>query len=500
MCSGKPAQSLIPQGFPLIFVVHRCPRNYTRILNGVGNQSVTENKGHGEATAVAVRNARERIEGAYFLSDGDGLRLRVAQDGSKVWQVRYFVNDKERTYTLPRPYGPKTDDAHLSLEGARDQARIIKAYARDGIDYQNKRSDEIEAQDKERKVKQSQALTVRNLFEAWHEEIATKRGSTGRKDGALEVRRTQEKDVLPHLGDTLLVDLTRDAVLKVMRRVSDRGHNRLAVVMLRDFKQMLRYGEKSQPWKRLLVECDALSIDDEHVIKGDYDNERTRVLEDDEVKALKDLIPASGMTAVVQAALWVMLSVGTRVGETVAARWEHVDFNTRTWFIPKENTKTQAAFTVFMSDFTLAIFQELHAVRMARDENKRSDFVFPSRTSALKPLDCQTVGKALRDRQRPDGKPIKGRTESVDALVLSGGVWKCHDLRRTAGTLMQKCGVSPETIHRCLNHAPPTKLDRIYLQYDYSEEMAAAWDKLSEKLCVLLAKNVIPVDFQKHAS
>jgi integrase len=457
----------------------------------------------GKLSAVAVRNAKERNDGPYVLPDGDGLQLRVAQDGTKTWQVRYFIKgddgekDRERTYTLPRRYGPKTDESFLSLEGARDQARIIKAYARDGIDYQDKRQKEIEAQNKERKVKQSQALTVRNLFEVWHAEISVKRGSTGRKDGGAEVKRTLEKDVLPHLGDTLLTELTRDAVLKVMRRISDRGHNRLAVIVLRDFKQMLRYGEKSQPWKRLLVECDALSIDDEHVIKGDYDNERTRVLEDDEVKALKDLIPASGLTSVVQAAIWVMLSVGTRVGETSAARWEHVDFNTRTWFIPAENTKTQAAITVFLSDFTLDIFTQLRAFRDSREEEKRSDWVFPSRTTHLKPLNSQTVGKALADRQRPDGKPIKGRTESVDALVLPGGVWKCHDLRRTAGTLMQKCGVSPETIHRCLNHAPPTKLDRIYLQYDYSEEMAAAWDRLSERLCMLLAKNVIPVDFKK---
>jgi integrase len=454
-------------------------------------------------TAIDVRNASAREGATWFLQDDrvKGLRLRIGPTGDKTWQVRYTVGGTQKTYTLPRPYGPKTDEGHLSLEGARDEAQKIRAMARDDVDYKVKRQDDAEAANRARAQKKTEALTVRDLFDAWHEEISTKRGRKGRLDGAAEVKRTQEKDVLPELGNVLLSALTKSAVLKTIRRVSKRGHNRLAVVILRDFKQMLRYGEKSQPWKRLLVECDALAIDDEDVIEGDYDNERTRVLEDDEVSALKDLIPASGMTGVTQAAVWVMLSVGTRVGETVAARWEHIDFGLKCWAIPAANTKTKAAITIYLSDFTLAIFKQLHAARMARDEDKRSDWVFPSRTSHLKSLDTQTVGKALADRQREEGTTIKGRTEQhAQSLMLSGGQWKCHDLRRTAGTLMQKCGVSPETIHRCLNHAPPTKLDRIYLQYDYSEEMSAAWDKLGEKLSILLSQNVIPVDFKKTPS
>jgi integrase len=522
-------QSLTHKGFPPNFIVQLCPTKYTEIRYQVGNQTVTENSEMGKLSATEIRNARVK-DSTWFLDDGDGLRLRISPDGEKAWQVRYTVmgfkppeaapaqtnakaqDDSEaskkqrrevapqtgaRTITLARHYGPKTDAAHLSLDGARDQARIIRALARDGKDFQQIRRDEIEAEKKERALKQAQALTVRDLFDTWHAEISVKRGKTGRKDGGAEVKRALEKDVMPHLGTTLLTALTRDAVLKTMRRISDRGHNRLAVIVLRDFKQMLRYGDTHQPWKRLLVECDALAIDDESVVRGEYDNVRTRALEESEITKLKTLLPVSGMTGVVQAAIWVMLSVGTRVGETVATEWKHIDFDTRTWHIPKENTKTQTAMKVFLSDFTLAIFQALHKARMAREEEERSDWVFPSRTSRLKPLDGQTVGKALNDRQRPDGKPIKGRTESVNALVLPGGVWKCHDLRRTAGTLMQKCGVSPETIHKCLNHAPATKLDQIYLQYDYSEEMAAAWEKLGERLGILLSHNVIPVDFKQ---
>jgi integrase len=239
----------------------------------------------------------------------------------------------------------------------------------------------------------------------------------------------------------------------------------------------------------MLVESDVLAIEDSDVVRGAYDpvsdNERTRVLSSDEIRVLFAKVPNSGLTTVVQRAIWIILSSGTRVGETVAARWSDVDLAERTWVIPAENTKSGAGLTVALSDFSLRHFQALWDAREQLDVKDRSDWVFPSRTDRTKPLNNQTVGKAIADRQRSDGKPIPGRTEQVEALMLEGGVWKCHDLRRTAATLMQSLGIAESVAHRCLNHSQSDKLSRIYLQHDYSEEMKAAWRALGDQLDVL---------------
>lgn len=69
-----------------------------------------------------------------------------------------------------------------------------------------------------------------------------------------------------------------------------------------------------------------------------------------------------------------------------------------------------------------------------------------------------------------------------DALALPGGRWRCHDLRRTAATVMQRCGVDDTTIHRCLNHARENALDRVYLQEHTTPRMRVAWLALGEYL------------------
>ena len=79
-------------------------------------------------------------------------------------------------------------------------------------------------------------------------------------------------------------------------------------------------------------------------------------------------------------------------------------------------------------------------------------------------------------------KPLKNRTND-NTLVLNigkSGEWTPHDMRRTGATMMQKAGVNPDVVDRCLNHVLPggSKARPSYLQHDYAPEKRAAWDVL----------------------
>jgi len=443
----------------------------------------------GKLTVRAIESAKSKDK-AYFLVDGDGLRLRVTADGSKMWQVRYTADGKETTVTLPRRYGPNTDAAYLSLADARHEAAAIRALGRSGVDHQRKVRQDLEAQRRAREQQRADAMTVQDLYDAWFPTIATKRGKRGRKDGGAEVARIFSKFVMGEIGGKLLTELYATDVRPIVTRIADRGANRQATALLVDLKQMFRWGDQNQPWKRLLASSDILAIRPEDIVSDGYDpvrdNERDRVLSEDEIRELARLLPSADLSLVIRSAIWIMLSVGTRVGETVAARWSHVDLDSKSWFIPAENTKSGVALNVQMSDFARAHFAALWAWREKLPEELRGDWVFPSNRDRTAAINNQTVGKALADRQRVDSKPLPGRTENVDALVLNGGQWRCHDLRRTCGTLMQSLGVSESIVHRCLNHARTDKLDRVYLQHDYSSEMKAAWQLLGERLAILM--------------
>jgi integrase len=442
----------------------------------------------GKLTVRAIESAKGK-EKPYYLPDGDGLRLRVAVDGMKTWQVKYTADKKETTVTLPRRYGPQTNAGYLSLADARHEAAAIRALARSGIDHQQKVRDDNETQHRQREQQHAEALTVRDLYDAWFPTIATKRGKRGRKDGGAEIARTFGKFVLNEIGSKVLTQLYAVDVRPILTRVSDGGANRQATALLVDVKQMFRWGDQNQPWKRLLASSDVLAIRAEDIVSGGYDpvrdNERDRVLTETEIHALANLLPGAELSLAIRSAVWIMLSTGTRVGETVAARWSDVNLQHGLWLLPAENTKSGVSLDVQLSNFALGQFAALWEAREKLPEEQRSEWVFPSNRNRTAALNNQTIGKALADRQRTDGKPLPGRTEHLHALVLEGGPWKCHDLRRTCGTLMQSLGVPESIIHRCLNHARTDKLDRVYLQHDYATEMANAWRLLGQRITLL---------------
>ena len=103
----------------------------------------------------------------------------------------------------------------------------------------------------------------------------------------------------------------------------------------------------------------------------------------------------------------------------------------------------------------------------------------------------QTITKSVSDRQR-DGKDIlKGRTvQFADALILQGGQWRPHDLRRTSATLMAELGVLPDVIERCLNHTEAVKVRRIYQRHDYMDDRKRAFEILGQKLAEI-RENII---------
>lgn len=77
---------------------------------------------------------------------------------------------------------------------------------------------------------------------------------------------------------------------------------------------------------------------------------------------------------------------------------------------------------------------------------------------------------------------MSNRSAMAHALLLPGGKWTPHDLRRTGATLMTMMGVLPEVAERCLNHTEENKVKRIYQRHSYAREMADAWMLLGEHL------------------
>tara|TARA_R110001599_G_scaffold159052_2_gene346202 strand:- start:11662 stop:12981 length:1320 start_codon:yes stop_codon:yes gene_type:complete len=417
---------------------------------------------------------------AYKLMDGSGLQLRIATDGTKTWLVRYMIDGKERQYRLPKNYGATTDDGHLSLADARHEAEIIRALARKGTDYQVQYEENKAAEAANRAKVEAENLTTQNLFDEW---VIT----TDRKDKGAELRRLFARDVMPKIGTKALKSLAEKDMRGILDTVVKRGSDRMAVMLLSDLKQMFRWAEKRRPWKKLIEDNPVEHLEAKKITSDDYDGaERTRTLSADEIKELNGKMPNAGLLKRTEYAMWIMLSCCCRIGEVIKARWEHIDLDAGVWTIPKTNAKNKVEHTIYLSTFALSYF---HLLKQLSGE---SSWCFP-RDDDADHVCVKSTTKQIRDRQKTPRKPMSNRSKNVDALILSGGDWVPHDLRRTGATMMQSLKVVPDVIERCLNHVEPDKLRRTYQTYDYADEKREAWKLLGDRLELILnpADNVV---------
>ncbi|MDT3680821.1 MAG: tyrosine-type recombinase/integrase [Burkholderiaceae bacterium] len=437
------------------------------------------------------------------LRDGDGV-IGVAyasKDGSVSvrFSLRYKVEGRVREVRLGT--WPKVSLAEMRAE--RDK---VRAEVRSRIDPIQRRlakrlEDRAKVIESERQIAEEAArleaqrverLTVRDLFDTW---IAD---GVVRKDGGAELRRSFEKDVIPVIGGTPVRAVTEADIRALLRGVVQRGRNRLAVLMLADLRQMFRWGEKRPPWRRLMIEGNpAELVKAGTVTSDDYGgNERTRVLSSAELKELRDKLARARadyekaqdkrkaprpLPASSEAALWIMLSTTCRIGEIARAQWEDVDLDARTWLVPPKNSKNAKAQMVYLADFALQQF------RVLKHEADNSEWVLPAknREGHVCP---KSFGKQIADRQAAlaGRKPMKHRSPQTAELVLAGGRWTAHDLRRTGATMMQSLGVTPLIVDRCLNHVEGNVLRRVYQVHEYADEKREAWQMLGERIETIL--------------
>ena len=282
-----------------------------------------------------------------------------------------------------------------------------------------------------------------------------------RKDGGNESLRAIEKDILPALGAVALVDIKRAMVVDVLDTVVERGARVMANHLFSDLRQFFNYAV-ARDW----VEAHPLAGLTKEKIGG-REKARDRYLSEEEIIELKQRLPAANLLHTTELAIW---------------------------FIPGINTKNAKDHNVFLSDFARDQFLALQSL------TGDTDWCLPAR-DGLGHVCLKSITKQIKDRMRDE--PLSNRTKATGALLISGGAWTPHDLRRTGATMMGELGVMGEVIERCLNHVEQNKLKRIYQRHELKAEQRDAWRRLGDRLTLLLSpesqENVVIGCFAKTA-
>jgi integrase len=170
----------------------------------------------------------------------------------------------------------------------------------------------------------------------------------------------------------------------------------------------------------------------------------------------------------------LLLMLGVRKGELVAARWSEIDFERNLWTIPGRRIKTRKIGKA--SDFSIPLPPQ--AVALLRELEVRaagSEWVLPARRQGSRKLghiSTDTLNAALANLE----------TGIEEAFTI-------HDLRRTMRSQLSAIGVSFAVAERCLNHRLPGQ-GEIYDRHDHLEQRRHALAEWAGVLDVLAADGV----------
>lgn len=373
---------------------------------------------------------------------GSGLYLRISKEGTATWVVRYTIHGKRREITLDKY-------PTLSLADAYAKALDIQQGIRKKVDPLMERSrSEIGVFE-----------TVDDLAEDWLSECQK------RLKHPRIPERVYRKEIHPLIGGLTLEQVTPRDIRAIISGIAKSGRPTIANDALHYCKQLFRHGIKLD----LLIHnpAEAFSVGD----AGGVEKSRSRALSLEELKSVfktfrKYQVQFSRENYLAMA---ILLCIGVRKGELVAAKWEEFDFQKNLWNIPETRSKTGVPITIPLSKQVIDWFNELKIRAYG------SNFVFPNRkTCSREHMSPDTLNAATNKLFR-EGKI------TVDHFTV-------HDLRRTFRSLLASKGIPGHIAERCLNHKLKG-VEGIYDRYDYMDERREALALMSNELGKIINNN-----------
>ena len=358
-----------------------------------------------KSSGLTERRIRDLKPGSKTRIEWDrevrGLGVRITPAGAKAYVLNYRVAGRERRATLARC-------SELSLRDARERAGAELAAIRAG-----------EADPLARRRETREAPTVAELVEHFITIEAPARIERGLLSAStLEVYAYQAGKHLRKLGKRRVRDVVRGDVEQLVAPMPAVGGNRVLSLVSRLFVLAERLGWRPQ------------NDNPARGIERAREEPRDRVLSPSELAALADVLHdmAAASPAAV-AAIRVAAVTGLRIGEVLAMRWEHVDFETGRLTMPATKTGRRT------HDLPTAALEILAALPRINDA-------------------CFTTGRAAITY-----KTVRGAF--ADACQRAGlSDVRLHDLRRTVMTSAAAAGVGPHVLRDLLGHKTTQMADR----------------------------------------
>ena len=366
---------------------------------------------------------------AVARSDGEGLTFTFSASGTAAWVLRYRVAGVRRKELTLGNY------PDLTLAAARKLARERRVDVDQGKDPA--------AEKKVDKMRTKMAWTVRQLIEDYK---AKKLTTPPLAEGTVYYRKWDlDRVITPKLGSMEVRNVTPADLVHVIE--SSKRSWTICKRLLTSAKLLFAHA----CGKRLIDVNPCVGIELTALMGARPPIRKRVMLSEDELRILLKSINDIGIENGL--ALRILLATCVRSIELAKARWEHVDLEAGTWWVPDESVKTRVGFLVPVTATVAGWFKELKALAGT------SSWVLPARTERRRTrLGDTHVGKTTlwAAVTRAFGR------EQIDVRRFTP-----HDTRSTAKGHMRNMGIPNDITEIALNHA----LKGMEAVYDVREEI-----------------------------
>ena len=315
-------------------------------------------------TDVTVRTAKPRDK-TYKLSDSGGLYVEVTPAGRKRWRWKYRVGGREKLLSM----GLYPEVTLLAARARRDDARKLLA---GGVDPSVHRQ----------ASKASQAESASNSFEVIAREWFVKHESGWAASHSKRLIARLEKDVFPFIGSRPIAEVTAPELLRVLRRIEDRGALETAHRAKTNCGQVFRYAIATGRAER------DISADLKGALPPVKVEHMASVTDPEQVGPLLRVLDGYKGTLTVRCALKLAPLLFVRPGDLRTAQWTDIDLEKAEW--RPLVTKGRKDHIVPLATQAIAILKEMHPL------TGRGRYVFAGARSITRPMSENTVNAALR--------------------------------------------------------------------------------------------------------
>jgi len=364
------------------------------------------------------------------LADGGGLCYEITKSGVKRWLYRYRLDDKQQMYVIGRY-------PNLSLSDARKKHEEAQNLVKKGINPAlNRKKIKQANREKETAEKQQRANSFEYVALEW---IDQQRGAWS-PNHATSVISTLQNDVFGPIGSKPIDLITPPEVLKILRKIENRGSLEIARKVLQRMNAVFRYAVQTG---RATYNPAA---DMQGVLKSKAVEHMPAVFDRKLGQLLRDITASKKMHVTTKLALQFTAHTASRSGEVRFAHWGEINVDEKIWEIPAGRMKMRRAHIVPLTKQAVAILQR--AGKLWGTEG----LIFPSARDNNKPMSDNAMSKALRD-------------------MGYRGIATPHGFRASFSSMAyEKSGFPGEVIEKALAHEEKNKIKRAYNRAEYLEQ------------------------------